>query len=87
MELSLRFIQRTSCARPIAARLHDAGLGEQRFAEPGARGQIHAKRLTLVTAAAGVSRRPVDAWELCQDLADLFHESATRSNGDVFQIE
>ena len=25
--------------------------------------------------------------ELCQYLADLFHESATRSNGDVFQIE
>ena len=25
-------------------------------------------------------------YELCQYLADLFHESATRSNGDVFQI-
>jgi hypothetical protein len=24
--------------------------------------------------------------ELCQYLADLFHESATRSNGDVFEI-
>lgn len=25
--------------------------------------------------------------ELCQYLADLFHESASRSNGDVFQIK
>ena len=25
--------------------------------------------------------------ELCQYLADIFHESATRSNGDVLQIE
>ena len=25
--------------------------------------------------------------ELCQYLADLFHESATPTNGDVFQIE
>lgn len=25
--------------------------------------------------------------ELCQYLADLFHESASRSNGDVFRIE
>jgi len=25
--------------------------------------------------------------ELCQYLADLFHESATKSNGDVFQIK
>jgi len=27
------------------------------------------------------------SWELCQDLTDLFHESATRSNGDVSLIE
>jgi hypothetical protein len=25
--------------------------------------------------------------ELCQYLADLFHESASRSNGEVFQIK